>query len=70
MNRTYEQCARLRDDCVKAGFLDVVRDCYALHIKGWQWKVFRPDEIVFLLMRDDALYARACACTNICAKVG
>ena len=43
--RTYESCARLRDECVAAGLMDIVRGCYALHVGGYRWRVFRPEEI-------------------------
>ena len=58
--RTYVSCARLRDECVAAGLMDIVRGCYALHVGGYRWRVFRPEEIVYRLMRDDVLYARVC----------
>lgn len=55
-SRTYENCARLRDKCVEAGAMDIVRGCYALNVCGFKWRIFRPEKIVYRLMQDDALY--------------
>ncbi len=68
--RSYEQCARLRDDCVRTGFLDLIRGCYGMRLRRSQWRIFRPEEIVFLLMRDDELYTRACGWVNAHQKAG
>ena len=54
--RTYESCARLRDECVAAGLMDIVRGCYALHVGGYRWRVFRPEGILYRQQRADVLF--------------